>query len=339
VKLAEFLSYDPKATKPGLTPNPIPWPTAFTPTPVQTSAVDTDPLPQADVLVVTYTVAEGQALADVLTPGHKSSSWTSYRNNWPALKALVAFPGPSLHSDRAAIWAVTQIGNLKVVLVKSDLHPSTDGPKLPMVNLWQQMIAQVQPKLVITTGTAGGVGADTLLGDVIATSTVRWDANTKFKTATWAHTKYSSDPGRQLLADSRSQEFLREAQLTLIPANSAKLPKAPRLPVILTDVDTDVETVTTDFFAFDTSTDAYGLRKFDAGARAVEMDDGALGLALTSTSTPPAWLSVRNASDPQMTGGTLKTEDKEAAAIYRKYGYWTTVNSAIACWALIAAQQ
>jgi hypothetical protein len=25
-----------------------------------------------------------------------------------------------------------------------------------------------------------------------------------------------------------------------------------------------------------------------------------------------------------------------AARIYEKYGYWTTVNSAIACWAVIA---
>jgi nucleoside phosphorylase len=330
VKLAEFLSYDPKAVEPGLTPNPIPWPTGLAPVPVQTSAVDTDPLPRADVLVVTYTVAEGQALADVLTPGFESSAWTSYRNNWPALKALVAFPGPSLHSNRAGIWAVTQIGDLKVVLVKSDLHPSTDGPKLPMVPLWQQMIKQVKPKLVITTGTAGGIGASTNLGDVIVSPKVRWDATTKFKSQPWAKKSYTSRNGKKLITSAAPH--LEVAQ-QLFAANAGHLPAGPVPAVINGDV------ITTDFFAFDDLSDAYGLRKFDGTARAVEMDDAALGLACTQLSHRPVWVSARNASDPEMNGSSLAVEDKAAAAIYRKYGYWTTVNSAVVCWALIAASQ
>jgi hypothetical protein len=37
-----------------------------------------------------------------------------------------------------------------------------------------------------------------------------------------------------------------------------------------------------------------------------------------------------------MTGGDLATEKKQAAAIYEKYGYWTSIGSVISCWALIA---
>ena len=64
------------------------------------------------------------------------------------------------------------------------------------------------------------------------------------------------------------------------------------------------------------------------------MDDAALGLACTDLTHPPAWISVRNASDPQMTGGNITTEKANAAKIYEQYGYWTSIGSAITCWAL-----
>ena len=66
------------------------------------------------------------------------------------------------------------------------------------------------------------------------------------------------------------------------------------------------------------------------------MDEAALALAATDLDDPPVWVSVRNASDPQMDGSSLDEETRKAAAIYEQYGYWTTVGSAIACWALIA---
>ncbi len=55
------------------------------------------------------------------------------------------------------------------------------------------MIGQVQPRLMITTGTAGGIGAATLLGDVIVSSRVRWDATTRFADQPWAHAAYISN--------------------------------------------------------------------------------------------------------------------------------------------------
>ncbi len=66
------------------------------------------------------------------------------------------------------------------------------------------------------------------------------------------------------------------------------------------------------------------------------MDDAALALTCTTLADPPAWVSVRNASDPQIPSvGTLPEQAKQAAKIYEQYGYWTTVNSAITTWALI----
>jgi hypothetical protein len=48
------------------------------------------------------------------------------------------------------------------------------------------------------------------------------------------------------------------------------------------------------------------------------------------------WVSVRNASDPQMDGPDLATETVQAVAIYEKCGQITSWGSALGCWALMA---
>jgi hypothetical protein len=51
----------------------------------------------------------------------------------------------------------------------------------------------------------------------------------------------------------------------------------------------------------------------------------------------PQWVSVRNASDPQIQdqGMTAKQGVDLASGFYTRYGYWTTVPSAITCWSLV----
>lgn len=334
------IEFSAKSAAPLLRPSPIPWPAvpgAPRWEPPNPAPQPEDALPQADALIVTYTQAEGEALADVFTPAHQAPAWTEYQNNWDALKAMLSKGvAPALQEGCAARWTICQVGSLRVVLVKSNLHPSTDGPLLPMVALWNQMIEQVQPKLVITTGTAGAVGAEVLLGDVVVTDTVRWDATTKFKSKAWAQQSYTSSAGQKLLASAPVQGFLTECETTLFKANASRLPAAPRTPLVFDSVVGPVVTLTTDFFAFDDVSDHWKLRALDPAAHTVEMDDAALGLAVSAMDNPPAWLSVRNASDPQMTGTSIKAEDKEAAHIYLKYGYTTTVMSAVACYAILA---
>ncbi|MEP6561511.1 MAG: hypothetical protein ABJD68_10635 [Nakamurella sp.] len=319
-----------------LHPDPIPWPAGLAPDtqPFGPDITDISPLPQADVLVVTYTVAEGYGLADVLTPGLSTTGWMPYRNNWDQLKKTVGKGAPSLnpHRNQAGLWALTSIGPRTVVVVKSDLHPVTDGPKLPICTLWAQMIDQVKPRLVITTGTAGGIGGDTLLGDVIVSQHLRWDCTKKFQHDPFAQQAYTST------GPALATTTYQLAAGTLIPVNAVHLPAAARPPGIVTRAGADPASVlTTDFFAFDDAANSYGLRTYEPTARAVEMDDSALPLACTDLADPPPWVSVRNASDPQMTGGTIKDEAQQAAAIYEKYGYWTTINSAITCWAVITS--
>jgi class 3 adenylate cyclase len=56
-------------------------------------------------------------------------------------------------------------------------------------------------------------------------------------------------------------------------------------------------------------------------------------------SSAPRWLAVRNVSDPQIKadGLTLKQQAQIAAQIYKGFGRWSSVCSAITCWASIVA--
>ena len=73
-------------------------------------------------------------------------------------------------------------------------------------------------------------------------------------------------------------------------------------------------------------------------AKPAETPPWVLSAEIAVAKKPPLWLVIRNASDPQIDARLPPKEQiKEAADIYMKYGYWTSVNSAIACWALIMA--
>lgn len=318
------------AALPGI--SPIPWPAGLEPAarPLVPTPAPDDPLPAADVLVVTWTVAEAEALADVLTPGQPRSGWYTYAHGYQDYLPLIRSGAPARHYGRLGSYAVTQIGDLRVVCAKSDLHMSQDGPGLPVRRLWAQVINEVTPRLVVTTGTAGGIDADTGLGDVIVTSTVRFDCQKTFARASFAQASYTDPaPHNPPAHDQAAIDALFAANAAQIPANRPAR------------IWTGAQVITTDFFAFDDTTDHYGLRAADPAARAVEMGDSVLGLvATTDLAHPPPWVIIRNASDPQIDGTlTLQQQAATAARIYEKYGYWTTVNSAITTWAAITDLQ
>jgi purine-nucleoside phosphorylase len=57
--------------------------------------------------------------------------------------------------------------------IRSALQPGRSQDAI--AKLWAQLIQEVKPKLVITTGTAGGIGSAMELGDVVAAQAVRFD--------------------------------------------------------------------------------------------------------------------------------------------------------------------
>ncbi len=70
------------------------------------------------------------------------------------------------------------------------------------------------------------------------------------------------------------------------------------------------------------------------------MGDAVLGMVMSKMgTTTPRWVAVRNVSDPQIKAeGTLSEQAQVAAQIYKGFGRWSTVCSAIVCWALVAAE-
>jgi len=290
------------------------------------------PLPRADVLAVTWTVDEGHALSRVLTPGKDSrNDYRPYTHNYASIARKMVPGCPARMAKRLGAYWTTSIGGKTVVVFKSESHMSQDGPKLPNEDVWRQIIGEVQPKLVLTTGTAGGIGKQFEVGDVVVSPVVRFDCVQKFKNEPFHNSHYSSTaPRTKYLAEART---LFKANAAQLPKDNTRLPKIVRVsPGALAS-----SVVTTDFFGFDTSDNHYGLQGLGDVS---EMGDAVLGLVCSELETKaPRWLAVRNVSDPQIKAeGTLKQQSMVAAQIYKGFGRWSTICSAIVCWALIAAE-
>src|SRR6266849_3624906 len=203
--------------------NPIPWPAGQvpTPSPYATAPQSEAPLPEFDYLVVTWTVEEARCLADTFTPGYPSrTAWYAYAHNFTSeYLPLIRKGAPARASNRLGSWFPTVIAGKRVMCFKSELHLSQDGPKLPVAKLWQQLIAEVKPKLVITTGTAGGIGAGVELGDVVVAGSVKFDCMKEFKSQPFHASSYSC---------SKVKTASLAVAARLFSANAGHLPPAQR---------------------------------------------------------------------------------------------------------------
>ncbi len=314
--------------------SPIKWPKGKAPVAAPLSAAPDPeaPLSKYDYLVVTWTVEEAKALADILTPGYPSkTAWYQYTHNFTSEYVPIIQPGaPSVKdSHRLGSFFPTVIAGKKVLCFKSELHLNQDGPKLPILKLWKQLIAEVKPKLILTTGTGGGIGSYVELGDVIVAPSVRFDCTQKLKSQPFAKSVYSC-------SNLKKKSFSLAEPLFAL--NATQLPAASRLPTIIDQTGPGVasaDVVTTDFFAYDDVLARYGLQGLGS---VCDEGDAALGFVIQKLgSSAPKWAAVRNASDPQIhdKGMTAEQGYELATSYYGKYGYWTTVPSAITCWALI----
>jgi nucleoside phosphorylase len=358
------LHYDPEHPDPRLTadavrpaggsasglPHPVPWPSALAPTPrpLSPAPAEGDSLARFagyDAVVMTYTSAEAAALAALFTAGHPVSSWYEYQYDVEAYLTLVTgSESPFRDNDSRnqryyhslGLYFPCTVGSKKVLLIKSGLHLDYDGlgpdGVVPVYKMVTEMLTTVKPKMFITTGTGGGIGADVKLGDVIIAQHTRFDCVQQFKSQSWAKDSYATT--------GVSAAALGLITPALTDVNAAVIAKAKPIagrstPKIWSSGST---IVTTDFFAFDTSNNYDKLQ--DLG-QVCDMGDAMVGRAMASF-TSINWYAIRNASDPQvpMTGTSqtaYKNADHEAGNIYRDYGGYTTAASVIAAWAIISS--
>lgn len=317
---------------------PVAWPADLTPQP-GAHAPAGESLPEADVLIVTWTVEEGRALAHVLTPGHESHPptksspaepamqyWKEYKKNYDALTAHMSPGAPARAVQRLGTYWTTTIGEKKVVLFKSDSHMSQDGPedleRTPNRLVWKQIVEDCKPKWVITTGTAGGIGAHAEVGDVIVSRHVAYDSG-------------GHPPKLDPFACALDAPAVRFAQAhELFAANAQFLPKTNARPPRIVHGKTQRSGVlTTRGFQYDDTANTFELK---GNGGVCEMGDAVLGYVCKELGEhAPDYTMVRNVSDPE-----IDSSDPNAPAlanyIYEHFGRWSSVCSAIVCWGIVA---
>jgi nucleoside phosphorylase len=323
---------------------PIPWPSGQQPKPAA-SVGDEDSLPNAPVLVVTWTEDEGHALSRVLTPGFDSHPpsphqtpepgiqfWKPYTKNFDKLSAHMNPRSPARQAHRLGTFWTTTIAGVKVTLVKSDSHLSQDGPRdlatTPNRQVWEQILEDVEPRWVVTTGTGGGIGADANVGDVVVSRFVSFQP----QRANAPSTIFSSP------TDAPGAPF--KGLSALLAPNAQFLPdhgtgSGPRIELAR---DAKDGVLTTAGFEYDDSANTDHLQ---GHGLVCEMGDAVLGSVCQALGPKaPNYVCVRNVSDPQIdaSDGTRAQQVQRAALIYRQYGRWSSVCSAIVCWAIAASQ-
>jgi hypothetical protein len=354
----------------------IPFPDGLAPSSKEIKPVPqpSDKLPQKDVLVITWTVDEARAMADVLTPGFTKDHWYRYNRNFNQYDPKIRKGAPAKLMKRLGSYFPTEIGGKSVLCYKSELHLNQDGMEtspgapgnatLPVKDMFHQLIDEVKPSLVITAGTAGGVYAGQDLGTVVMTRGAKFRVQKEFKNAPFKGKTYTSDwdvPTKhfdktlQLMGGFKDKladppELIPPTVNYSKPVGGYPTPSHANKPDIWLDGRTvgGVEQMpkfhpmlTTDYFEFGTSKN-----HLEAEGCAVEMGDAVLGLAIEERrqagKSTPNWLVVRNCSDPQINGDLKDTPRSQSLQVmwavyyYRGYGYWTSVMSSLACWAVVA---
>jgi hypothetical protein len=356
----------------------IPWPQGLAPAAAALGKYSagekiTGPLKaQADALVVLYTEEETSALLDVFTQNNqwnaaRMKTWSGYAHNFAKFQSIVEHVGDdaALKQGMFGYLSAMKIGTKTVVFFKSELHPKQNGNKLPFVPVMQQLIEELQPSLVITTGTAGAIGSHLNCGDVAITSRARFHVQDQYpdypdiNTMSAQQTELSNNV-------TINTEFVQyaAANFTKLSLNGlatcyAKLQELPGYSFVGKNKNPPAIYVTThnpaagpqpmdivsaDYLTVDDKLDSEGLQPLGV---VNDTDDAFLFYAIGKLSgAKPQWISVRNASEPQIVvppfpAGTSKQQivnklGNVAGSIYGIYQYCTTLNSALACWGVVA---
>jgi len=308
-----------------------------------------DPLPKADVLIITWTTAETQALSAVMTSNHDyKATWYKYQHNsTPILKKVPQYV-ISQETNTLTLGAIgwltmVKFNGKKVLLFKSELHPAVDGVELPVIDLVQQIAKEAKPSLIITTGTAGAIGTRLKAGDAVITGKARFflvhpKSYADFPGITGA-VNFTSTIGpikKNYITKSNSQATgLAEPDINDI-CMAKGYPQLKRTPIIYYDDIpglTAFDAVSSNGFSMDDAGHKMGLQ--DLGAFN-EMNDAFVAFALSQVSSTKKipWLAIRNMSELQAPDLSTATKNKWRQ-MYKDIGFYTTCNSAFACWALI----
>ena len=314
-------------------------------------------LPQADWLVITWTSDEHRALARVFTPTNPPggetdfNKWYDYRRNFGAyrddLRSHQFDPHPAIRTNRLGRFYRSDVGSQSVLLFKSELHLNQDGPRayregrpLPLVRMTQQLVREVRPKYLISTGTAGGSIDNHNLGDTVVTTAGMFHCNDPldFRTADFNCKRFGMDYWVRDTLFSRAESLMSAVQEYPFGVPHPRYPQTQpvNLPTVTPRIHQfhDLPIITTDFFEFGNTEN-----RLDLMGCAVEMDDALIAKAIEElpAAERPRYVFIRNISDPVLNGQLDRSlQIMWAVYYYENFGLLTSFNSALATWAVIA---
>jgi nucleoside phosphorylase len=316
------------------------------PTPLSTPGE----IPPAEAVVITWTDAEWAALEHVFCGGARGmaygarttdswSGWQRYTKNIPTIKGWPCW----------GEFRCVQINAAPVLLFKSNTHLDYPGEQY-LEQLLRQLLASAKPKLVISTGTAGGARPTDHVGAVNVTNAATLSVSGQPLSRWWPTYKNAWQPNWTLASSGGFAKLLlpvptTQSDLAAICAEFNAFYKstyalnrldvdglamADRAPAINNLTAASIPLLSTTSFVV-------GNQRGDLESFAcVEMDDAII--AKVCSAADVSFGFVRNISDP-VQNASLPPEVQAhwAQAIYDVYGFYTSFNSALTVWAVLAA--
>jgi hypothetical protein len=322
----------------------------------------TSAAPATDLMVITYTTDETRAMSYVFTGQNEfEQSWRPYGHNFSAIKPRITagLVGPHkkptvLAQGVMAYLQLVTVRRTRVLLVKSEMHPARNGKHLPFIDLVRQLVEECTPRLVVTSGTGGAVGSHLNCGDVVVTDTALFHCRQSYSDYPEIPSIKSGGRPAPLASsvdpDVRPIQHANQRMMKLtVPGllgDAAKL-HAHGVAFVTANQEPQIyckhvpgaramNVLSADYFSVDDSHDTEGLQELGI---IDDMDDAFVALAIekADTAEKPRWLSIRNASEPQLPYSADEAVTKDTASkIYDSCGYHTSINGAFACWAIAA---
>lgn len=325
-------------------------------------------LPSADYAVITWTDAEWNALDFVFCDSQAAMpyyvwknensweyKWDKYSLGFKEAKIDYHIPpeAPSYKADAWGSICMVNIDGKSVLLIKSGMHISKDGPDMPLLAFVRRIIDECSPKVLYTTGTAGGARVDSLLGNVSVTNAAKFHLTGEFAGKDYANKEFYCDwkPNGDIqsyvaplvrpvaaanmgnfdvLISELNQKVGGSYTWNQLGNDNIDPDKIKSPEIIFWD---KVPVLTTNGYEIATTGGNY------SQYAAMEMDDAAV--AMICHDHGQTFGILRNISDP-VVNADLPTEPRDknvqkdwSGDIYNTFGFYTSYNGALATWAAI----
>jgi nucleoside phosphorylase len=305
-------------------------------------------LPLADTIVLCWAEAEWAALQHVFVSGSQPMPYSDAASaSWPGWSKLTTPDVPDgIEGGYWGYYRLVTLGQQDVLLFKSNVHLDETNGQANLERLVQLFATIVKPRLVLSTGTAGGartgdpigtvnvVDAGTLLEDG---DPANWPAYGNAWVPAWEVVQ-SAGFSQQLMSipttrtdlQSLAQQFNTRygSNYALSELDPNNLCSGAPVPAV-NNLTPGTSLLTAASFAVGNTSGNY------ARFACIEMDDAVIGEACKAAGL--AFGFVRNISDPVQNAQLPSTDQGHwGEIVYEAYGFYTSYNGALVAWASLS---